>query len=334
MYSRPVDAMDAEAREPDRESPYPTGPAARAAGTPGDGLTPSLPLARATTARNPVAGRRRLRAALRRHREERKLTQQHVADAMEWSLSKLIRIESGSVGVSTTDLRALLTYYGVTEPTTVNGLMELARAGRRRPWWNEYRDRQLNSAEFVTLIGLEADATCLKVFNMNTLPGLLQTETFARTALQTQVPHPTPEELEVRVRVRLRRQREVLYRDDPPLVHAVLDEAVLRRMPTDTVTATEQLRHLVTLTDRNVKIQIVPFTAGLYPPMASPFFILSFSNQADLDVVYLESSMSEELIESPGRIEVYHMSFDAIRDKALSPEESIDFINQVAEGLR
>jgi transcriptional regulator with XRE-family HTH domain len=331
MYSQPVDAMDAEAREPENGYPDVIGPA-RTVGSTGDGLTPTVPLTRATTARNPVAGRRRLRAALRRHREERRLTQQHVADAMEWSLSKLIRIESGSVGVSTTDLRALLAYYGVTEPTTVNGLMELARAGRRRPWWNEYRDRQLNSAEFVTLIGLEADATCLKIFNMNTLPGLLQTEAFARAALQTEEPRPTSDELEVRVRVRLRRQREVLYRDEPPLVHAVLDEAVLRRMPTDTVTARDQLRHLVTLADRpNIKIQIVPFTAGLYPPLASPFFILSFSSQTDLDVVYLESSMSEELIESPGRIEVYHIAFAAIRDMALSHEESIDFINRVAE---
>src|SRR5947208_15414439 len=103
---------------------------------------------------SPVVQRRRLRTELRKARQDAGRTQEQVAEAMDWSLSKLIRIEAGSVGISTNDLRALLALYQITDPTEVEPLVELARAARRKPWWAGYRDA-LPSQQFMALIGLE-----------------------------------------------------------------------------------------------------------------------------------------------------------------------------------
>ncbi len=280
---------------------------------------------------SPVAGRRRLCAALKRAREDCGLTQQQVASVMDWSLSKLIRIENGSVGVSTTDLRALLMHYAVTDSATVDGMLELARAGRRRAWWREYRDR-LVTENLGRLIDLECVASRLQIFNPSILPGLMQTEEYARAVIRNLLPTPTPDQLEARVRVRMRRQLEVFGREDPPHLLTVLDEAVLRRSTGDAATMREQLRHLHALTTRpNVTIQVLPFGAGVFQ-LAGPFFIMSFPD--DPDVVYTESSLSEDLIEGNGRIQDYQRSFDAIRRSSLGPDESRALIEKVTGELR
>lgn len=280
---------------------------------------------------SPVAGRRRLCAALKRAREDQNLTQQQVAAAMDWSLSKLIRIENGSVGISTTDLRALLWHYSVTDSATIGELMELAKTGRRRAWWKEYRDH------FVTpnlgrLIDLEFVASRLQIFNPSILPGLMQTEDYARTVLRNMLPPPTSEQLEAQVRVRMRRQRELFQREEPPAILAVLDEAVLRRSPRDPGSMREQLRHLQDLASRpNVTIEILPFSAGVFQ-FAGPFFIMSFPN--DPDVVYIESSLSENLIEGNDRSQEYQEAFNAIRKHSLRSADSRALIEKVANELR
>lgn len=280
---------------------------------------------------SPVAGRRRLCAVLKRAREDQNLTQQQVATAMDWSLSKLIRIENGAVGISTTDLRALLWHYSVTDTATIGELMELARTGRRRAWWKEYRDH------FVTpnlgrLIDLEFVASRLKIFNPSILPGLMQTEDYARAVLRTMLPPPTPEQLEARVRVRLRRQQELLRREEPPNILAVLDEAVLRRSTGDAASMREQLLRLLELASLpNVTIEILPFAAGVFQ-LAGPFFIMSFPN--DPDVVYIESSLNEDLIEGNDRSQDYQEAFNAIREYSLRSAESRALIEKVASELR
>ncbi|MBT8225210.1 MAG: helix-turn-helix transcriptional regulator [Dactylosporangium sp.] len=278
-----------------------------------------------------IVGRRRLCAAIRRAREDRDLTQQEVATEMEWSLSKLIRVESGAVGVSTTDLRALLALYTVTEPTVINDLMELARAGRRRPWWREYR-AQMSTSTLGTLIDLEVVASRLQIFNPSILPGLFQTEQYARAVLGNMLPPPTPVELEARVSIRMRRQQEVLGRGSPPSILAVLDEAVLRRSTGDAATMGEQLDHLLSIAALpTVTIAILPFSAGVFQ-LAGPFFILSFPD--DPDMVYVESSLSEHLLEGTDLIQDYRNAFSLIRDKSLCPEESADLIKRSADEFR
>ena len=278
-----------------------------------------------------VVGRRRLCAALKRAREERGLTQQDVVHTMEWSLSKVIRVESGSVGISTTDLRALLSYYAVTDANVVTELMELARAGRSRPWWREYRDH-MPTQTLGTLIDLEVVASHLKIFNPSILPGLFQTKEYAQAVLRNMLPTPTPEQLTARVQIRMRRQREVLQREAPPAILTVLDEAVIRRSTGDDRIMREQLDHLLLISSLpNVTINILPFKAGVFQ-LAGPFFIMSFPS--DPDIVYIESSMNEDLIEGNDRSQDYRDAFDAIRRKALSPEDSSTLIKRAAEELR
>jgi transcriptional regulator with XRE-family HTH domain len=278
-----------------------------------------------------VVSRRRLCAAIKKAREERGLTQQDVVNTMEWSLSKVIRVESGTVGISTTDLRALLTYYAVTDDNVVAELMELARAGRRRPWWREYRDH-MPTPTLGTLIDLEVVASHLKIFNPNILPGLFQTEAYATAVMQNMLPAPTPEQLAARIKIRMRRQVEVLQRETPPTIVAVLDEAVIRRSTGDARTTREQLDHLLDIAALpNVTINVVPFTAGIFQ-LSGPFFILSFPS--DPDTVYVESSMNENLIEGNDKSQDYRAAFDAIRRKALTPEDSSTLIKRAAVELR
>jgi transcriptional regulator with XRE-family HTH domain len=278
-----------------------------------------------------VAGRRRLSAAIKRAREERGLTQHDVAAVMEWSLSKIIRVESGSVGVSTTDLRALLAHYDVVDDKVVAELMELARAGRRRPWWRQYREHMV-TPNLGTLIDLEVVASQLRIFNPSILPGLFQTEDYATAVLRNLSPSPAEEQLETQVKIRMRRQREVLFSDAPPTILAVLDEAVLLRSPRNVKTMREQLDHLLTIAALpNVTVNILPFSAGLFQ-LAGPFFVLSFPN--DPDVVYVESSLSEDLLEGAARSHDYRLAFEAIRRAALNPDDSSTLIKRAAGDLR
>jgi transcriptional regulator with XRE-family HTH domain len=123
--------------------------------------------------------RRRLRSELRRARQDAGLTQKDVAEALEWSLSKLIRIEAGAVGISTTDLRALLQHYRINDPKVVDRILSLARAGKeQRGWWTTYRD--VTSQQFLTFLGYENSATVILVFQANLIPGLIQDEEYAR----------------------------------------------------------------------------------------------------------------------------------------------------------
>lgn len=247
---------------------------------------------------------------------------------MEWSLSKIIRVESGIVGISTTDLRALLAHYAVNDQQIIEELMELARAGRRRPWWREYREH-MSTQTLGTLIDLEVMTSHLKIFNSSILPGLFQTEDYARAVLRNMSPSPTPEQLEARVQIRIRRQREVLHRANPPEIVAVLDEAVLRRSTGDAATMRRQLDYLQEIASLpTVTIEILPFDAGVFQ-LAGPFFILSFPD--DPDIVYNESSLTERLIESNDRIQDYRDAFNLIRQRSLRAEESASLIRNAGE---
>src|SRR5690349_11768514 len=240
-----------------------------------------------TPLQNPVVGRKRLRIALRRAREASGRTQEQVADAMDWSLSKVIRIETGAVGVSTNDMKALLQLYEIEDPAQVTGLVELARASRQRPWWTAHRD--LNDV-FTHFLGLEAGASSMQMFQMAAVPGLFQTERYA-THISGDFwigDQPSVDEVANRVALRLTRQREVLRRKDPPEIAVVIDEAVLRHVVGNPEVMADQLRRLAELAQQpHIAMRVLPFTAGVSPYLSS-FVILGFPDPEDTDVVYLE----------------------------------------------
>ncbi len=282
---------------------------------------------------NPTLGRRRLRARLKETREALGYTQDQVATAMEWSLSKLIRIEKGQVGISTTDLRALVGHYKITDVEQVDELLNLARTAKRKPWWAPYRD-SLPSTAFESFIGLESEASAQACFQSVMVPGLLQTEAYARTILSdSAVLALTPEEIDVRVKVRRARQRAVLEGTDGPEFVAVVDEAALRRLAGGRSVMHEQLVHLLGLSAiPRVTIEVLPFSAGVYP-LFGPFIILSYEDEADADIVYVEG-LEEVVIDDPNKVRMYQDTFRRLRRKTLSPDDSLTLIKEVADELR
>jgi Domain of unknown function (DUF5753) len=239
------------------------------------------------------------------------------------------------VSISTNDVKALLGHYDMTDPQQIDELVELARVSRRRTWWSQYKDT-LPSA-YAAYIGLEAEASKLSFFQPSGIPGLLQTESYARaavTAASTTVGDTMDaEQIEVRHAIRMRRQREVLDRPDRPAIDVVLDEAALHRQTGGPESLREQLRHLAAVGQLpGVTIRVLPFTAGDYAP-EGPFVILHFPDHDDTDVVYLEGVLAQDVLDRPADVAAYQQTFDRLRAMSLGPDESLTKITTVAGQL-
>jgi transcriptional regulator with XRE-family HTH domain len=237
--------------------------------------------------------RRRLRGELRRVRVERNYTQKEVAEAMEWSLSKLIRIENGSVGVSISDLKELLRHYGIDDDNEVNRLVAMARAGKERPaWWDDYRAS--TSQQYVTYLAYENSASVIEQFEPMLIPGLLQEEGYARAVLKELADSASKQLVDDWVELRMRRQEELFERPAPPEMLFVLSEAALRPWVGGADVMRRQLLRLREIaTKANVTIEIVPFRAGAHPGMKGPFVILQFADDLIEDVLFLENARGD-----------------------------------------
>src|ERR1700733_5619567 len=285
-----------------------------------------------TDSPSPAVQRRRLRTELRRARLQAGLTQDQVAETMEWSLSKVIRIEAGTVGVSANDLKALLALYKIADEDQVASLLALARAGRERPWQSVYRD--IVSPRLLQLIEFEAAASISRNFQPLVIPGLLQTEEYAR-AMFGQLAGDTPDPgVDARVEVRMKRQ-EVLDQADPPLLFFILDEAATRRLVGGRDVMRGQLRRMAELAARpHVTIEVVPFSVGAHPGLQGPFLIEEFPDPADDDVLYLESPQGDVLSrDDPDLILHYREVFEKLRRLSLGPEGSLTFLARLADDM-
>ncbi|HSV68187.1 MAG TPA: helix-turn-helix transcriptional regulator [Mycobacteriales bacterium] len=241
---------------------------------------------------DPTVHRRRLRNELRRTRETAGRTQRDVAAAMDWSQSKLIRIETGAVNISTNDLRALLGHYEV-DPARVSALVDLARAAREMPRWSIYKD--VAKPEFISFLGYESSASVIRNFEPLLVPGLLQTEEYAREIIGAIEDHQ-PQKVDALVDLRMQRQ-ELLARQPAPDLHFILDEAVIRRAVGGVNVARRQLRHLrESAAQPNVTIRIVPFKLGVYPRLRVPYILFEFPDPEDEDVLYLENPMGDLIV--------------------------------------
>jgi transcriptional regulator with XRE-family HTH domain len=288
---------------------------------------------------NPVVQHRRLRAELRRMRQLAKLTQRDVAQAMDWSTSKLVRIESGEVGISSNDLRMLLRHYGVRDRQLADELVEMAR-NARKDMWKDYRD--VYSLRFLRFVGNEASARIIRGYDSLLIPGLLQTEAYAREVL-TYVGQGSlgyaGEDLPVDVverRWHLRRQRQLLHeRDDPPKMSFVLDEAVIRRQIGGPEIMSHQLRQLCDWQRRpHVTVRVLPFEIGAYRGMRIPFMMLDFMSDDD-DLLYLEDNDEREtrIADDPARTGIFIDIFLGLEERALSPEESDELIAEATREM-
>lgn len=243
---------------------------------------------------DPAIHRRRLRAALRTAREGAGFTQRDVALEMDWSLSKLIRIETGVVSISTNDLRALLGHYGVTDQERVRQLLETARAARRRSEWSAYSGTV--SPEFIAYLAYESSAAVIRGFQPLLVPGLVQTPDYARAVIGATTAMPDEEKIQEMLELRLARQ-EMLVGDDRPKVFFILDEAVIRRVVGGPAVMRQQLQYLLDLAESDdITILVVPFGAGVYTLLRWPSVLLEFGDLADPNVLFVERPEGDTLI--------------------------------------
>jgi transcriptional regulator with XRE-family HTH domain len=286
---------------------------------------------------SPTVSRRRLAGELRRLRGAR--TGGAVAKALGWSPAKVSRFELGQSSFPLEEIERLLDYYGVTEPHR-GQLLAFAEDANRRGWWEEYADAL--APDYMEFLGLEAEATASSEWHLGIIPGLLQTEEYARQIhldYQSAIPTP-PGIIERRIRVRLHRQ-ELLTTREPPLdLSAVLDEAVILRKVGSGELMYRQLQHLVEVADLpNVDLRILPLASGGVR-LTDSFGVLSFGrlevgDSASVleDVVWVESVKSQIYV--GGETETYNFSlvFNGLQNAALPPADSKRFIRETAERM-
>ncbi|MET9764759.1 helix-turn-helix transcriptional regulator [Streptomyces sp. NPDC006372] len=283
----------------------------------------------------PAVRRRKLGAELRALRTSAGVTSGQAARLVGWHQSKVSRIETGTSGVKPADVRLLLDAYGVADSQLRELLMVLAGAddsgGGRHHWWHAYRG--VLPPTYRDFISLESQAGVMRTLETTVVPGLLQTPEYARAVTKAAVEGLSEERLDTLVEVRLARQ-DVLRADPPLELSAVLDEAVLRREVGGPGVMARQLERLVEAARLpQVRLQVLPFTAGAHIGVTGPFVIFSFSSTSDLDVVVLDHLTSSLYLERKEDLRVYSEAFNALQIHALSPEDSLDFIAGTAAGV-
>lgn len=278
---------------------------------------------------DPFVMGRRLRTALRDARFKSGLSQREAAERLDWSASKIVRIESGDSGITTTDLLALLACYGVDDQGRIQELVQMARASRAQSW-SSFRD--IFPREFFVYLSFEAASSRIRTFESSLIPGLLQTEAYARAVNAAfSGPEVSVSVIERRIEARMRRQ-ELLERRDAPQAHFILDESVIRRrVGPGTTLMHQQLEHLMVLAARpNIRVQILPFAAGEHPGMAGTFVCLEFPDAGDGDVVFLERAGGDRITrDSPQETRKYFGYFYALEELAHSPDETSEIINAI-----
>ena len=274
----------------------------------------------------PTVRQRRLAQALRELRHEAGLTQDTVAARMGWHSSKLFRLENArSPRVDWLDVRELMDLYGVTSPHR-EALIQLARDARMMGWWTPYRDVFTGS-----YVALEDEASVMRLYYPELIPGLLQTEHYARAVIRAVRPGYDEESVERRVMARLARQKALLDREAPPELICVLNEAVLRRQAGDAHVRAGQLRALADAAERpHLTIQVLPFSAGAHAGLEGGFVLIEFPSEQDPDVVYVEGIMGDLYLESVEEVKRYQSAFERIRTIALGPQETLTLISALA----
>jgi transcriptional regulator with XRE-family HTH domain len=285
-----------------------------------------------TVRKSPTVRRRRLGLELRRLREAAGKTCEQAGDHLDCSASKISRIETARVPARVVDVQALCQLYGAAEEQAAN-LVTLARESKQEGWWQTFDDAFPDW--FGTYLGLEAEAASIRTYEIQLVPGLLQTEGYARALYEVHEGNEGNklEEIEVAWTTRLIRQ-EILDGGNAPRYWVVLSEAALRRVIGGRAVMRDQLLHLAEVTDRpNITIQVITNEQGAHPAMYAPFVILDFPERADPGVVYLEHLAGALYIDKPDQVDRYGVAFDHLVATALPPKQSTDLIRRVAKEL-
>jgi transcriptional regulator with XRE-family HTH domain len=274
---------------------------------------------------SPTVRGRRLARELRELREHADLRPDDVAQRLGWSRQKVMRIERALTKASGNDLNAIMDIYGVASPER-DALLQLAKDAWKRGWWTAYRDIFAG-----TYLSLEDEASQIRDWQPQVVPGLLQTPDYAReviTAFTTDA-----EDIERRVAARMTR-RSILSRPNAPELHVVLDEAILHRKMGGAETMRAQFDSLLTDARRpNVNLQVLPFARGRHPGLNGGFAVLTFEVGIDPDIAYLETPGGDIYLESEDDVTRRRLVFDELSEMALSPDESRARIERAAREI-
>src|SRR6266699_62576 len=276
----------------------------------------------------PPVRRRLLGAALRRFREVAGYTLDDAARILECDRSKISRIETGQRGIRPKELQELLTEYGV-EPARRDALVAIARQTRQPGWWQSYS--HVLSDAYQDYISLEASAMTIWTYEAQLIPGLLQTEDYARAIAAASLVRESRDEQDQFVQARLLRQ-QVLTREQPLQLWAIISDGALRQLVGGREVMRDQLLHLfdVNGTLPNVNLQVLPFSVGAHAATSGPFVIMKFPEAPDLGVVYLEGQTGGIYLETADEVARYTLVFEHLRASALPTTATMRLIEEVA----
>lgn len=279
----------------------------------------------AVSGASPTLRQRELGLRLRKLRTEMNLTVEEVADKLLCSPAKISRIETAARRAAPRDVRDLSELYGL-DAAAKSELMLLARQAREQGWWTQYEDLNLHP-----YIGLEQSASAITCYSMYYVPGLLQTEDYARAMVKGVLPGIDPKVLQDRVEARLRRQ-QLLEREGTPRYRAVIDEAVLHRPVGGAAVMAGQLGKVLDLIRAGrVTMQIVPFDVGAYAVTDSNFVLLDFSGPIMPSVIYVEGYAGSPYYERATQVNLYREALEHLRDSALNPRDSARLLEQTQQ---
>jgi transcriptional regulator with XRE-family HTH domain len=284
----------------------------------------------AQPAGGPTVLRRLLGAQLRRLRERQGITREEAGYAIRASGSKMSRLELGRVGFKERDVADLLTLYGVADPDEREQFLQLARRSREPDWWHRFND--LMPKWFEDYLGLEETATRIQAFEVQYVPGLLQTEQYARAIAIGGRPETATGDIEGHIALRTRRQ-QILFGARAPRLWAIIDESVLHRPIGGRQTMLGQIERLLDLTALgNISLQVVPYHRSGYSA-ESAFSLLRFAEAELPDIVYVQHLTGAIYLERLDDVEVYGRAFDRLAVDAETPHNSRQMLAKMRNEL-
>ncbi|MEO3972300.1 helix-turn-helix transcriptional regulator [Streptomyces sp. CAU 1734] len=265
-----------------------------------------------------------LGSQLRRLRESRGITREAAGYSIRASESKISRMELGRVSFKARDVEDLLTLYGVADEVERGALLGLAKEANVAGWWHSYA--AVLPGWFQTYVGLEAAASHIRIYEVQFVHGLLQTESYAHAVVARGMPNAGPADIDRRVALRLERQK-VLVSERAPRLHAILDEAALRRPYGDRAVMQGQLRHLIEISEQpNITLQVMPFSFGGHAGESGAFTMLRFPESDLSDIVYLEQLTSALYLDKREEVAQYEKAMARLAEDSPDPAESRDVL--------
>lgn len=275
----------------------------------------------------PVLTRILVGTRLRRLREARGITREAAGEAIRASHAKISRLELGRVGPKERDVADLLTLYGVTDGQERAAVLALTGQANAPGWWHRYGD--VLPSWFEMYVGVEQSAVAILTYEVQFVPGLLQTETYARAVIVLCHQNEPTKQVDLRIQLRMARH-EFLFGPDAPSFVVVLDETALRRPLGSPQVMRAQLHHLIELSELpSVTIQVLPFRNGGHAAAGGPFTILRFSEPDVSDMIYLEQLTSALYLSKKADIDRYAAVMERLRAVAETPAETVRFIHSI-----